>query len=74
MANMSYCQFRNTLGDLRDCEQAMAEQVMDEDLSTDEDAARIQLINLCIEIAKDYGPQDVSNALFGIDEERLKLN
>ena len=38
MANMSYCMFQNTLGDLRQCRYAMeeAETMSDMDLSTDE--------------------------------------
>lgn len=49
MANMSYCRFRNTLEDLRDCYENM-----DEDLSAEEKAARFKLLKLCDQIAGDY--------------------
>ena len=44
MANMSYCRFKNTLQDLRDCHNHMDE---DEELSKDEKEARKYLIRLC---------------------------
>lgn len=50
MPNMSYCRFRNTLADLRDCYDNM-----DDDVSDAEKAARARLIKLCREIADDYG-------------------
>ena len=39
MANMSYCRFRNTLGDLRDCREHV-----DDELSSGERDAFIELI------------------------------
>jgi len=51
MANMSYCRFENTLVDLRDCYHHMD----DEELHKKEIMAREDLINLCIDIAQDYG-------------------
>jgi len=50
MSNMSYCRFRNTLGDLRDCYYNMD----DDDLSEDESIAKISLLELCNEIANEY--------------------
>ena len=50
MSNMSYCRFRNTLSDLRDCYDAI-----DDDCSEDEKEARLRLIRLCVDIAEDYG-------------------
>ena len=50
MASMSYCRFRNTLSDLRDCYDSMDNS----DLSTEEVEARRRLVNLCAEIASDY--------------------
>ncbi len=50
MANMSYCRFRNTVGDLRDC----ADNMDDDDLSTEEQRARHRLIKLYVQIADDY--------------------
>ena len=50
MSNMSYCRFRNTLEDMRDCADAM-----DEPIDNDEEtAARYRLIKLCVRIADDY--------------------
>lgn len=51
MANMSYCRFRNTCGDLSDCEEHMG----DDDLSREEEYARKALIRLCIDIAEQWG-------------------
>ena len=48
MSNMSYCRFQNTLSDLRDCEQ----NLFNEDLSGEEQAARKHLIELCRSIAE----------------------
>lgn len=53
MGNMSYCRFRNTLEDLRDCEESMN----DEPDSEGEQKARIKLIKLCRRIADDYGDE-----------------
>jgi hypothetical protein len=47
---MSYCQFRNTLGDLRDCYEDMDH----EDISPEEEDARRRLVNLCLRIADDF--------------------
>jgi hypothetical protein len=51
MANMSYCRFQNTLGDLRDC----YENMDDEDLSAEEKRAQEALIQMCTDIAADFG-------------------
>lgn len=50
MSNMSYCRFSNTLEDLRDCYTHMDNN----DLSDEEEKARIKLIKLCVRIAGDY--------------------
>ena len=47
---MSYCRFRNTLSDLRDCYYNM-----DEKLSEEEKEARFSLIKLCEKIVDEYG-------------------
>ena len=47
MGNMSYCRFRNTLEDLRDCK----DFVENFDLSEEENKARMRLIEECKEIA-----------------------
>ncbi len=49
MSNMSYCRFRNTLPDLRDCADNMWDELEDQE----EEAARKRLIALCKKIAKD---------------------
>ncbi len=54
MANMSYCRFENTVHDLRDCE----EHIADEDLSAEEEAARKRLIKLCQKIADEIELED----------------
>lgn len=46
MPNMDYCRFENTVKDLRDC----ADHLEDDDLSEDEEDARMELIALCQEI------------------------
>ena len=69
MPNMSYCRFRNTLTDLRDCH----ENLDDTPEELEEVRARERLVKLCIAIAEDYGPcfgfdvivekEEVSNAV-----------
>jgi hypothetical protein len=49
MSNMSYCRFKNTIEDLRDCFDNMDEQV-----SLWEHKKREQLIKLCHQIAESY--------------------
>jgi len=73
MANMSYCRFQNTLADLRDCERAMNEEDV-ENLSDAEQKARNKLIRLCIGIAKEYGPDPVSNALYALSLKELEVH
>lgn len=53
MANMSYCRFRNTLGDLRDCARALEEEAID-DLLEDEREACVALLKLCQRMADDW--------------------
>lgn len=54
MANMSYCRFRNTVADLRDCLEHLDDT---EGLSEGEAKARLRLINVCVDIALDYGAE-----------------
>lgn len=56
MPNMSYCRFRNTLNDLRDCYYNM-EGVSDHE----EQRARQQLIDLCRDIIDEYGDFDFND-------------
>lgn len=53
MSNMAYCRFRNTLEDLRDCY-----DTMDEETSEEEKRAKQRLIDLCCQIAADFGPKE----------------
>ena len=50
MANMGYCRFENTVGDLKDCYDNMD----DSDLSATETKARERLLLMCKRIADDY--------------------
>lgn len=59
MSNMSYCRFRNTLTDLRDC----SEHLQDID-SKEEFKARQKLIDLCREIVNDADNLDLDNEKF----------
>jgi len=53
MANMSYCRFQNTVGDLQDC--AEADGLYEpETLSDEEQKARRRLIRLCKDIAAEF--------------------
>jgi len=51
MSNMSYCKFRNTLDDLRDCLDYIGDPVTCDD---EEERARKRLIKLCKDIADEY--------------------
>lgn len=50
MGNMSYCRFRNTLGDLQDCYESWEEAT-----EPDEKRAQARLLVLCQRILADYG-------------------
>jgi uncharacterized protein YjiS (DUF1127 family) len=59
MSNMSYCRFRNTLGDLNDCLDALEDIGGDlSELGDEEAAAAKRLIEMCRQIADDYGSDD----------------
>ena len=49
MSNMSYCRFKNTLPDLRDCYESW-----DDEVSPNEAKARARLLKLCKQIVDDY--------------------
>lgn len=49
MSNMSYCRFRNTLNDLRECSDNF-----DEAESEEEQKARERLLKLCRKMVSDY--------------------
>ena len=48
---MSYCRFRNTLKDLRECEEAWEE----DDLDDEELKARDRMLEICKNIVRNYG-------------------
>lgn len=51
---MSYCQFENTLADLRQCNDWLAANRPEHDLSPGELKAFKSLVRLCAQIASDY--------------------
>ena len=53
MANMSYCKFENTYSDLRDCYESM-----DDELSESEQKYRDRMVQMCKNIADEYGDND----------------
>jgi len=53
MANMSYCRFENTLRDLQDCYHNMDGSL--EELSKQERSAKQRMIELCKDIANEFG-------------------
>ncbi len=53
MSNMSYCRFQNTLTDLEDCLEVLANNGLD-DLSDEEVKAAERLIKICTEISQDF--------------------
>lgn len=73
MANMSYCRFQNTLEDLGDCEEVM-DDGSDDELSEAEQEAKKRLIERCVRIARDFGPTVVSNALWALNQNELKVH
>ena len=57
MSNMSYCRFRNTLEDFRDC----IRNIEDHELSDEEAQARYHLIKEVAEIVERYDLLDETN-------------
>jgi hypothetical protein len=53
MGNMSYCRFENTWRDLSECQEAM-----EDDLDGTEAIFRHRIIELCKEIAEEYGDEN----------------
>lgn len=59
MGNMSYCQFQNTLIDLRDCQEALEAGALDSPGKSDEELRAAEfLIRCCEQIAKDFGDEE----------------
>lgn len=60
MSNMSYCRFRNTLQDLRDCKEAMSDMTENDTMDTlspEEYAAMKALVRMAEEIKEEFGEQ-----------------
>ena len=58
MPNMTYCRYRNTLMDLRDCyDDIHCPELDDEEMSEEELEARAKLIALCKEIGDELDDQ-----------------
>lgn len=55
MGNMSYCRFENTLEDLRDCYEAMGDDIDDKR----EARCRLKLYDLCRDIISEYDREDL---------------
>ena len=53
---MSYCQFQNILADLLECYEALCSE---QELSKSERKSRDELIVLCIEIAAEFGADEI---------------
>jgi len=66
MSNMSYCRFRNTLQDLRDCQENFSDL---DSHSKDEISARKSLYKVCCQIAQDYEDYDLDTELLDRDED-----
>jgi len=49
---MSYCRFENTVGDMRDCVENME---LDDAAPESEKRAHREFIELCLEVAENYG-------------------
>ena len=58
MANMSYCRFTNTYGDLQDCR----DHLHDMDLSEREEEDRKRLVRLCRNIVSSWGDDEEEEA------------
>lgn len=59
MSNMSYCRFRNTVRDLRDCQQALSEMGdVQKELSEEEFAAAKRLLRVCRDLADDFTDEE----------------
>lgn len=50
MSNMGYCRFQNTLAELLDCQEHLLEE-----LSSEEERARAELVRTCQEIVEAVG-------------------
>lgn len=56
MPNMSYCRFRNTINDMRDCVDHLDDVLDDDDI--EEETARNKFIAICKDVAQDYADDE----------------
>jgi hypothetical protein len=74
MSNMSYCRFRNTLGDLEDCYESLDDLRNGcGQLSDDELCAAKRLLGLCVKIADEFGSADIDALSAAAEEGRWKF-
>lgn len=66
--NMTYCMMRNTLKDLQDANRRLGRT---EDMSVEEQEARLDLIALCVEIAHDFGDEVGAEIEMAEEEEDM---
>ena len=71
MSNMTYCMFHNTLNDLRDCVRVLT---VGESLSREERISASKLIELCRDIANEYGDDTVEEILEYLPKEEDEEN
>jgi hypothetical protein len=62
MSNMSYCRFENTVYNLRDCYDNLANK-----LSKDENCARRELIEMCFDIVKECMDNQCESNIDNVD-------
>ena len=63
MSNMSYCRFKNTLGDLRDClDSLMDGSAFNKDMMDDERKARDNLISLCRDVYLEFSDEVINES------------
>ncbi len=65
MANMSYCRFENTAGDLRDCVEHMEDKLD----SRSEIHARRRIVEMAMSIVEEFGGVRLNEAIGDDDDE-----
>lgn len=75
MSNMSYCRFRNTESDLRDCQDALEELLGGQarPLSSDELSAAKRLVERCADILRLVGESAGLDVMSGEDDDEFDL-
>ena len=77
MANMSYCMFENTYGDLKDCLEAVYEaeslKELTSEMSEYELAAFKKMKRLCQEFIDTVNEQEAWDKFEGLNEEEVEI-